>query len=206
MKTILFIFLFIASSQCGVLKDDLKETGSSSEALSLLESKLVILKDIFVYSNITFFTDVIIDVTKDKESTNTATGISNLAPGIHKWEMKFLVTEQPAEEINRILSIIEATANKTGQLIGKDCKTEETDVICHFNINVEATKPPVSNMHKREIKEVNSTQPIDIEEVNRLIKLAEASENKTGEFDGRNCKTVNGAVICNVYIPENSTK
>lgn len=217
MKIILVIFLYITSAQCGILKDLNKNDASTG--MDENQGQLMRVTDVLVKENVTFVTEILLDVTKDKETHkiyNTTpifpgesgdesefakfeSGTSYyhllVTPGLHVWDVKFHVSEA-AEEVNRVNSIVEAAAIKTGQLVGKNCTNYDIFAICLFYINVYETNQPLS---KTEIELQNKTLPADEDETKDNPEVVNTPANQTDKAAASvfNCTatiTVNGEV------------
>lgn len=144
------------------------DSNLSDVSRDMEQGQLMRVTDVLVKVNKTFVTEILLDITRDKEThniynttpifpgesgdeseyANFESGRSYyhllVTPGLHVWDVKIPVSEA-AEEVNRISSIVEAAAIKIGQLVGKNCTTGEILIICRFYINVDETNQPLSS-------------------------------------------------------------
>lgn len=158
--------------------------------------------DSYFIGNRILTNEILIDETEDDESlaTNVESDTNKLQPGLHKWEIMFLSNQESTEEINRILSIVETAAKKTGQVIGETCKTGDVVTICTLHINNGVSKDLKSKIHKRQIENQNDTQVTDEDvtkdEPNEAVTAR--SDSSTQDCDPDLLVTKDDEVYCSI--------
>lgn len=60
-------------------------------------------------------------------------------------------------------------------------------------------------LEKRDLEEVNVTNPAALDEINNILNIIKASVNSSGVNLGTNCTQDDTTIVCKVFLPTNFT-